>query len=103
MGSLALIGIVALTSVGAYLVATQRLGWRHDTLPAAMGETLECIGLAAIFLAGNLAVGGALVFGFRIFSGRFISVYGLSDIALALLSLLQAMVLQSWQRSRRSR
>jgi len=100
VGSLALIGIVALTSVAAYLVATQCFGWRHDTLPAAMGETLECIGLAAIFLAGNLAVGAALVFGSRIFLDRFISVYGLSDIALVLLSLLQAIVLQSWRRSR---
>jgi hypothetical protein len=100
VGSLALIGIVALTSVAAYLVATQRLGWHPDTLPAAMGETLECLGLAAMFLAGNLAVGGAFIFGLRIFSDRFISVYGLGDIALALLSLLQAIVLQSWRRSR---
>jgi hypothetical protein len=100
VGSLALIGIVALTSMGAYLVATQCLGRRRDALPAAIGETLECIGLAAIFLAGNLALGGAIVFGFRIFSNRFISVYGLSDIALALLSLLQAIVLQCWRRSR---
>jgi hypothetical protein len=100
VGSLALIGIVALTSLGAYVVATQRLGLRHDTLPAAIGETLEWVGLAVVFLAGNLAVGVALVFGFRILSGRFISVYGLSDITLVVLSVLQAFLLQSWRRSR---
>jgi hypothetical protein len=100
VGSLALIGIVALTSLGAYIVATQRLGLRRNTLPAAVGETLECVGLAVIFLAGNLAVGVALVFGFRILSGRFISVYGLNDITLVVLSVLQALVLQSWRRSR---
>lgn len=100
MGSLALIGIVALTSLGAYVAARRCLGLRRDTLPAAIGETLECVGLAAIFLALNLAVGVALVFGVRILSGRFISVYGLSDITVVVLSLLQAFFLQSWRRSR---
>ena len=100
MGSLALIGIVALTSLGACIVATQRLGLRRHTLPAAIGEALECLGLAVIFLAGNLAVGVALVFGLRILTGRFISVYGLNDITLVMLSLLQALILQSWRRSR---
>jgi hypothetical protein len=100
VGALALISIVALTSLGAYVVATQRLGLRRDTLPAAIGETLECVGLATIFLAGNLAVGVTLVFGIRVLSGRFISVYGLSDITVVVLSLLQGVFLQSWRRSR---
>ena len=100
MVSLALIGIVALTSLGAYIVATRRLGLRRDTLPAALGEMLECVGLAAIFLAGNLAVGVAFVLGVRIFAGWFISIYGLNDVTLVVLSFLQAVFLQSWRRSR---
>ena len=100
MGSLALIGIVALTSLVAYIVATQRLGLRRDVFPAAIGETLECVGLAVIFLAANLAVGVTVVLGFRILSGRFISIYGLNDITLVAFSLLQALILRSWRRSR---
>ena len=100
MVSLALIGIVALTSLGAYIVATRRLGLRRDTLPAALGEMLECLGLAVIFLVGNLAVGVAFVLGVRILAGWFISIYGLNDVTLVVLSFLQAVFLQSWRRSR---
>jgi hypothetical protein len=100
VASLALIGIVALTSLGAYVVATQRLGLRRDTLPAAVGEMLECVGLAVIFLAGNLAVGVAFVLGVRILAGWFISIYGLNDVTLVVLSFWQAVFLQSWRRSR---
>lgn len=100
MGSLPLVGIVALTSLGAYLVARRRLGLRRDRLPGAIAEALECIGLALVFLAVNLAAGAGIILGLRALSGQFISVYGLSDITLVALSLLQALVLQSWRRSR---
>jgi hypothetical protein len=61
---------------------------------------LECVGLAVIFLAGNLAVGVAFVLGVRILAGWFISIYGLNDVTLVVLSFLQAVFLQSWRRSR---
>jgi len=99
MGSLTLVGIVALTSLAAYLIATRRLGLHRHGLPEAMGQTLECLGLAAIFLVANLAAGMALVLGLRAVTGQFISFYGLSDIAVAALSLLQALVLQHWRRA----
>jgi hypothetical protein len=100
VGSLTLVGIVALTSLGAFLVATWRLGLRRDGLPKAIGQTLECLGLAVIFLAANLAAGMVLVLGLRAVTGQFISIYGLSDITVAALSLLQALLLQHWRRSR---
>lgn len=100
MGSLLLVGIVALTSLGAYLLVRRRLGLRRDRLPGAIAETLECIGLAIVFLAVNLAAGMGIILGLRALSGQFVSVYGLSDISLIGLSLLQALILQSWRRSR---
>lgn len=98
MTSLTLVGIAVLTSLGAYLVATRRLGLRPTTLPEALAEALECLGLAVVFLVSNLVVGMVLVLGLRAVSGRFISIYGLSDITVVVLSLLQALVLHSWRR-----
>jgi hypothetical protein len=64
-------------------------------------EALEYLGLAVVFLVGNLVVGVALILGLRTFSGQFISVYWLNDISLAVLSLLQALVFQCWRRETR--
>jgi hypothetical protein len=100
VGALTLLGIVALTSLGACLVATRRLGLRRAWLRDAIGQTLECLGLAVVFLTANLSVGMALVLGLRASTGQFISIYGLSDIAVAALSLLQALVFQHWRRAR---
>jgi len=38
-------------------------------------EMLECLGLAVIFLVGNLAAGSALILGLRALTGQFISIY----------------------------
>ncbi|MBI2529456.1 MAG: hypothetical protein HYV93_26140 [Candidatus Rokubacteria bacterium] len=97
MHSLALVILVCLTSVGAYLVGTRVAGLRRVHLKEATAEALECLGLAVAFLVGNLAVGIVLIFGLRTLTGRFISVYVVDDATLAVLSLLQALVVQRWR------
>ena len=94
-----IIGIVALTSLGAsYLVGTRGFGLVRDRLTQATFQALECHGLASVFLMGNLAAGVALILGLRALTGQFISVYGFQDITVLALSFLQALVLQSWLR-----
>jgi len=97
MGSLTLVVIVCLTSLGAYLAGTRLAGLGRTHLREAATETLDYLGLAVAFLLGNLAVGIALIVGLRTLTGRFISVYVVSDASLALLSLLQAFVFQRWR------
>ena len=63
-----------------------------------MLETLECLGLTVLFLAGNLAAGSVLIFGPRAVTGLFISIYWLNDISLLVLSVVQALVFHSWIR-----
>jgi hypothetical protein len=98
VASLAILGIIALTSLVAYSVGTRGFGLRRDRLTQATLDTLECLGLAVVFLMGNLAAGVALILGLRALTGRFISIYWLDDISVVALSFLQALVLQSWLR-----
>ena len=93
-----ILGIFALTSVVAYFVGTRGFGLRRDRLTPATIEALECLGLVVVFLVGNLAAGVALILGLRALTGRFISMYWLNDISVLALSLVQALVLQSWLR-----
>ena len=97
MASLTLAIIVALTSGGAYLVATRRNGLRRSELPGAVTEALAYLGLAVVFLLANLTVGMALILGLRALTDRFISVYVVNDSTLAILSLLQALILHCWR------
>lgn len=97
MASLTLAIIVALTSCGAYLVATRRIGLRRSELRGAATEALAYLGLAVVFLLVNLAVGTGLILGLRALTGHFISVYVVNDATLAILSLLQALVLHCWR------
>jgi hypothetical protein len=82
----------------AYSVGTWGFGLRRDRLTQATIGALECLGLAVVFLMGNLAAGVALILGLRALTGRFISIYWLNDITVPALSFLQALVLQSWLR-----
>ncbi len=97
MPSLTLVVIVLLTSVGAFVVATRGVGLRAAAFPSAVMRALDCLGLAVLFLLGNLGLGLVLVLGLRAITGQFLSVYVLSDATLAVLSLLQALVLHCWQ------
>jgi hypothetical protein len=97
MSSITLVLIVVLTSLGAYLTATRFAGLRRADLQGALLETLECLGLVVIFLLANFTVGAAMILGLRALTGRFISIYVVNDVTLAILSLLQAIVYHRWQ------
>jgi uncharacterized membrane protein len=97
MSSVTLVLIVGLTSLGAYLAATRFTGLRRADLQGAVMETLECLGLVVIFFLANFAVGTALILALRALTGRFISVYIVNDVTLAILSLLQALVFHRWR------
>lgn len=99
MEFLAITAIVALTSAGAYVVGTRILALGRPALGPATGQALECLGLAVVFLVVNVAAGMAPIFGVRALTGRFISVYWLSDLSLAVLSCLQALVFHCWRRA----
>ncbi len=97
MHSLALVFVVCLTSLGAWLALTQRTGRRARDLRTAAVDALACLGLAVVFLAANLAVGIALILGARALTRQFISLYVLNDATLAVLSLLQALVFHAFR------
>jgi hypothetical protein len=99
MASLALLGLVAVTSLAAYLLGARWLGLAPRGLRPAALDAVEWVGLAVLFLAGNLAVGVAVILGLRALTGEFITVYVLSDVTLVFLSLLQGALFQWWRRA----
>jgi hypothetical protein len=90
--------LFAVTSAALYLAATRGLGARRGALPPALARMLECIGLAIVLAALNVAVGLLLVLALRWLTGSFVSMYLNTDGTLLALSLLQAIVLQWWMR-----
>ena len=88
--------LFGMTSAALYLAATRGLGTRRDALRPALGRLLECVGLAIVLAALNLAVGFLLVLALRRLTGSFVSLYLNTDGTLLALSLLQAIVLQWW-------
>jgi hypothetical protein len=85
--------IAALTSAVAALLVRRRRG--SIPLGRAILRVLECLGLAVAFFVADLAVGTLMVLAVRA-TGRFASIYGLSDPTLAVVALLQALVVHHW-------
>lgn len=88
--------LFGLTSTALYVAARRGLGARRDALRPALVRMLECVGLAIILAASNVAVGFVLVFALRRLTRSFVSLYLNTDATLLVLSLLQAIVLQWW-------
>ena len=88
--------LVAVTSLGAWLVGTRRLGLPGAGLVPAGARMLEAIGLLLVFLLLNLAVGATVVLVWRGFTGRFVSLYILNDTTLGAFALVQALVFHWW-------
>ena len=85
--------IAALTSaVAAALVRRRR---PSAALGRAIVRVLECLGLAVAFFVADLAVGAMMILAVRA-TGRFASIYGLSDSTLVVVALLQALVVHHW-------
>jgi hypothetical protein len=92
----ALLAVVALSSVAAYLIGTRGLGLSRRDLGAAIRVTLEAVGLGVLFLVANLPLAALTVALARAAVGRFVSVYSIDDLALTVASLLQGIVFRWW-------
>ena len=90
--------LFGMTSLALYLAATRGLGARRDALRPALVRMMECVGLAIVLAAFNVAAGFLLVLALRRLTGSFVSLYLNTDGTLLALSLLQAIVLQWWLR-----
>lgn len=73
----------------------------RSELRAAAGRVLECVGLAALFVAANTALGMLLTIVIRGLTPVFVSLYVSSDVSLIILSFLQAIAFQRWREGSR--
>ena len=96
-----LLGLPIVTSVLAFLVVGHVLGLARVTLAGAGARALELLGMSAIFLALNVALGLVVILSVRALTPVFLSVYVLNDSAIVALSLLQGLVFESWRSSHR--
>jgi hypothetical protein len=94
-----ILGIALLTSIVLLLAVTRgRRRWRR--LGHAAVVTLETVGATVLLFAVNLAVGAVALLATRRLTPFYPSLYEVSDVALLVLSLLQALVLQAWRHAR---
>lgn len=92
--------LIGITTAAAYVVGVRSLGLRRACLRAALGKSLECIGVALIFLVVNTALGFIVVLTLRALAPTFVSLYVVTDLSLAVLSGVQAIAFQAWLGSR---
>lgn len=96
MSSALLLLLAVATSLVAVLIAPGRGG--RQALRDAARHTLELVGIAALFLVGNLTLGVVIVLAIRSVLPLFVSIYVLDDVSLVALSLLQGTVFFFWRR-----
>jgi hypothetical protein len=89
--------LVGLTSACACLVEARRSRRSGTTLWRAVGKMFEGIGLMAVFLVINVAVGAIAALATRAFLREIVSPYFVADPTLLGLSLLQALAFQWWR------
>jgi hypothetical protein len=87
---------VALTSA-AVLAACARRRHALRALPLAAGKAIEAVGLTVLFFLANVGTGALVTFLSRALGVGFISIYLSTDVALLILSLVQALVFQRWR------
>ena len=96
--------LIVIVAAGTLLIALAAgvLGARLSVsgLVKAVGVTLEVIGATVLLFVANLAIGATLVLILRRLS-YYTTLYEVADIALLVLSLLQALTLQAWRLVRR--
>jgi hypothetical protein len=95
-----LLGLVALSSLLAYLVGTRGFALPPAGLRPALVRLLELIGITVVFFAVNVAVGVAAILALRATTRSFVSIYTLNDITLVALSALQGVLFELWRARR---
>ena len=97
MRQLAILLLVGATSSLTYFLGLRLLGLNRSLSPG-IARTLETVGIAVVFFVANVALTVVAVLALRLF-GIFTSLYLGTDPTIALLSCLQALVLQFWRYS----
>jgi hypothetical protein len=97
MEQLFLPALICLTSAGACFVGVRAAGLPGRILRVALGKALECIGLALVFLAVNVAAGVIAALAARYLLSTFVSLYLIADVSLLGLSFLQALTYHWWR------
>jgi hypothetical protein len=103
MESVFILVVAGLTSAGAYVLGTVKLGFSTTGLRLALGKACECVGFTLVFVVVNLAMATFTILIMRSLSGRFVSLYIASDITFLVLSGLQALTFQAWREISRPR
>ena len=99
MLSIALVSLVAVTSLAAYAIGIGALKLPASHLRHAAPRTLETVGFAAVFFAVNVLGWVIGVLGARAIFGWFVSMYLFSGVTIGMLSLLQGVMFQRWWES----
>lgn len=103
MEPLFIVILAGVTSVVAYVVGVRGLRLPGRGLRVALYNMLECVGAMLVFLLVNLTIGMIGILSARMLTGAFVSLYLAADIMLVVLSLLQALIFQSWLAASRQR
>jgi hypothetical protein len=99
MGTTSVVTVVAVvTSAAAYALGTRALRRSPRHLRAAVGTTLELIGVSALFFVVNVAVGTLAIGAIRGLTSTFVSIYQVSDVSLLVLSLVQGLLFGGWKK-----
>ena len=91
---------VVLTCAAVWAFEARRQVAPARSLRAAAGRALEAVGLTVLFFLANVATGALVTVAARALNVTFISIYLTTDVALLVLSLLEALVYQRWREAR---
>ncbi len=92
-----------LTSIGAVVVGVRLLWLSGRALPAALTTVIDVLGLTLVFCLANGVLGVIVLLAERHLRGQQVSLHRVDDIALYVVSLLQAIAFQAWRTSGRTR
>ena len=92
-----ILGLVAFSSLLAYLAGTRGFALSPAGLRPALARLLELVGITVVFFVVNLAVGVAIILAVRVVTPAFVSIYVLNDMTLVALSALQGVLFELWR------
>jgi hypothetical protein len=94
--------VTILTSLGAAAIAMRLLSLPARALPAALATLMDILGLAVLFTLTNGVLGVLLLLAARHLANHPVSLHRVDDIALYIVSVLQAIALHAWRTTRRT-
>jgi hypothetical protein len=92
-----LLVVASLTSLAGLAAGRLALGLGARPLWPALIRAVEVLGAALLFWAANVVLGAAVALAVRALGLGFISIYVNTDLTLAVLSLVQALVFEAWR------